>query len=68
MADALLKLPEVREKTRKSTTRIYADMAAGKFPRPIKIGERAVAWRESDVQRWLDARAIDAGLETSAAA
>jgi prophage regulatory protein len=68
MADALLKLPEVREKTRKSTTRIYADMAAGKFPRPIKIGQRAVAWRERDVDRWLDERARDAGLRASEAA
>ena len=32
---------------------IYAMMADGKFPRPIKIGRRAVGWIEEDVNNWL---------------
>lgn len=54
--EQLLRLPEVREFTRRSTTRIYADMAAGRFPRPIRIGERAVAWRRCDLEAWLQER------------
>jgi prophage regulatory protein len=27
----------------------------GKFPEPIKIGPRSVAWRVGDVRRWLEA-------------
>ena len=52
--ERLLKLPEVKELTCRSTSRIYADMAAGKFPKPVKIGVRAVAWRESELREWLD--------------
>ena len=29
----------------------------GKFPKPIKLGERAVAWRESDIIDWIKHRA-----------
>ena len=52
----LLRLEEVRALTRRSRTRIYADMAEGRFPRPIRIGVRAVAWRERDLEAWLAER------------
>ena len=26
----------------------------GRFPAPVKLGARAVAWREEDVQAWMD--------------
>jgi predicted DNA-binding transcriptional regulator AlpA len=29
-------------------------MKAGKFPKPVKIGDRAVAWLQSDIQAWQD--------------
>ncbi len=29
---------------------------AGKFPAPIQIGQRAVAWVLADVDAWVDAR------------
>lgn len=47
--EALLKLPEVRTRTGKSTSTIYAEMAAGKFPRPLKRGRQSV-WVASEVQ------------------
>mgnify|MGYP002336529854 CR=1 FL=1 len=56
ISDPLLRIAEVRKMTRRSTSRIYADMAAGLFPRPIRIGARAVAWRESDLTGWLGRR------------
>lgn len=54
--EQLLRLPEVREFTRRSTTRIYADMAEGKFPKPVRIGARAVAWRARELETWLQER------------
>ncbi|MFG1433407.1 AlpA family phage regulatory protein [Xanthobacter sp. V2C-8] len=27
----------------------YAGVQAGRFPRPVKLGARAVAWRASDI-------------------
>lgn len=59
--EKLLKLPEVRELTRRSTTRIYVDMAEGRFPRPVRIGARSVAWREQDLESWLQDRIAERG-------
>jgi prophage regulatory protein len=35
---------------------IYAAMAAGRFPKPINLGPRAVAWLASEVEAWIAAR------------
>ena len=36
---------------------IYAMIAEGEFPAPIRIGRRAVAWRLSDIESWVERRA-----------
>jgi prophage regulatory protein len=35
---------------------LYAWVADGEFPRPVRLGARAVGWRESDVSAWLASR------------
>lgn len=40
-----------------STTGIYEGMAAGTFPKPVRIGRRAVAWPKSWLDAWLRDRA-----------
>ena len=54
MAEKLLRRPEVEAITGLSCSSIYALMAKGEFPRPMRVGPRAVAWRDSDVQEWID--------------
>ena len=54
--DSLLRRPEVERRTGKSRSGIYLDMRRGLFPLPVRIGMRAVAWRESDIQAWIDER------------
>jgi prophage regulatory protein len=49
----LLRLQEVREATGLSRSSIYADP---QFPRPVKIGPRAVAWVETEVRGWVHDR------------
>lgn len=59
--DRLLRRPEVETMTAMSCAAIYAKMAAGYFPRPVRIGagpRGAVAWRLSDIQRWIDSRPL----------
>lgn len=51
-----LRLPRVERLTGLKKTSIYMMMRQG-FPAPVRIGARAVAWRESDVRAWLGARA-----------
>jgi prophage regulatory protein len=36
----------------------------GKFPTPIKIGQRATGFIEAEVDAWLNARAAERGAKT----
>jgi prophage regulatory protein len=58
MPDKLLRLPAVMDRVALRRTAIYAGIKAGTFPAPVAIGKRAVAWRESDIQAWLDSRQL----------
>lgn len=52
----LLRLREVRSITGLSHSALYLLMQQGKFPRPVKLTERAVAWPETLVAEWVRAR------------
>lgn len=52
----VLRIREVCERTGRSRTMVYDDVKAGRFPAPIKIGLRAIAWREGDIDHWLETR------------
>ena len=56
----LLRLADVRNRVPYSRSTIYQLITQGKFPKPISIGARAVAWLESDIDAWIAAR-IDGG-------
>ena len=49
-ATKFLKLPEVRVRTGKSRSSIYQGVKDGTFPRPIKLGPRAVGWIEAEIE------------------
>lgn len=52
MSEQLLRRTEVEARIGLSRSSIYRMMDEGEFPRPIRIGRRAVAWRASDLDRW----------------
>jgi prophage regulatory protein len=56
MAESLLRIQKVREACAPSRTELYRRIRAGDFPRPIALGQRAVAWRDSEIQAWIAAR------------
>jgi prophage regulatory protein len=35
---------------------VYRAASLGEFPKPIKLGEKASGWLESDVDAWIDSR------------
>ncbi|EJS1625573.1 MULTISPECIES: AlpA family transcriptional regulator [Vibrio] len=51
-----LKLKEVMEKTALSRSAIYRKMNDGEFPESVSLGDRAVAWVESEVDEWMEER------------
>lgn len=55
----LLRLPEVKRRTGKSRSDIYRAIASGRFPRPIKIGDRASAWLAAEVDSWIVSRVAE---------
>jgi len=52
----LWKLPRVIWKTTLSEHSIYRLMKQGVFPKPIKIGHRAVAWKSIEVEAFINTR------------
>ena len=60
MTDRILRLPAVMERTGLCRSSIYEYIAAGDFPPQVKLGPRAVGWRERDVIDWIEKRASHA--------
>jgi prophage regulatory protein len=56
MSVQVYRLKEVRALIGLSTASIYRMVAAGTFPKPIRIGAKAIAWREADLEAWLAER------------
>jgi prophage regulatory protein len=52
----LLRIRNVIERYGKSRSPLYADMLAGVFVRPVKLGERAAGWPEHEVEQIIAAR------------
>ena len=53
MTDSLIRIKKVEAKTGLKKSMIYDLMSKRNFPKSIKIGERAVAWVESEVDSWI---------------
>lgn len=52
----LERLPQVKARTGLCRSSLYRAIAAGDFPAPIKLSERASAWDARAVDRWILAR------------
>ena len=45
----IIRLPAVADRTGKAKSTIYAEVKAGTFPKPRRIGKRAVGWWEHEI-------------------
>ncbi len=50
----LLRLSEVQKRVPLSKSTLWAKIANGAFPAPVKMGARARGWRESDITAFID--------------
>ena len=55
-AQRLIRLRTVREKTGLCKSSLYALARDGRFPKPVKIGERSSGWVEAEVDAWIGAK------------
>jgi prophage regulatory protein len=53
---AFLRLPAVIRITGLGRTTIYRMVAEKKFPSPVRLGARAIAWRKTDLDQWSNTR------------
>lgn len=56
MSDRIFKLPETLSVTGLGRTSVYEAIKAEQFPQPVRLGKRAVGWRESDLIAWIESR------------
>jgi prophage regulatory protein len=58
LVPVFLRLPTVMHVTGLGRSTIYRLMAEQKFPCPVQLGPRAVAWRRCEIEAWGDARPL----------
>ena len=58
VAVMFLRIQAVVRVTGLSRSTLYRLIADEAFPRPVRLGPRAVAWRRSDIEAWGKARSI----------
>ena len=54
MLPEILRRKDIANRFGLSRSTIYAMMADGRFPKPVKLGHRAVGWRSDDLQTWFE--------------
>jgi prophage regulatory protein len=54
--ERLLRRPEVERLVGMTRSTLYARIKDNAFPRPVRIGPRAVAWRQSEISAWIENR------------
>ncbi|MBT4109814.1 MAG: AlpA family phage regulatory protein [Pelagibacterales bacterium] len=55
----VLKVKEVAEEINVSVPQVYKLVSIGRFPKPIKLGERGSGWLITEIDAWLQSR-VDA--------
>lgn len=60
----VLRINEVMRLVGLKKTMVYRLIAAGDFPKSIRLGVRAVGWLECDVVSWLESRIKRSRTET----
>ena len=55
----ILKVKQVAKEINVSVPQVYKLVSLGRFPKPIKLGERGSGWLISEIDAWLQSR-VDA--------
>jgi len=52
--DPILRTREVMRLTGQARSTLYDKLSRGEFPKPVKLGQRAIGWYTSDIAKWLE--------------
>ena len=56
MSKSLIRFSEVQKRTGYSKAWIYRLLKENRFPRPVKIGSRSIAFVENEIDEWINQR------------
>lgn len=65
MSKNLIRLPEVQRRTGYSKAWIYRLLKESRFPKSVKIGSRAIAFIESEIDEWINQRIAESRGEAA---
>ena len=65
MTQSLIRFSEVQRRTGYSKAWIYRLISEHRFPQPIKIGARAIAFVEGEIDEWIERRIADSRGEVA---
>jgi len=54
--DEICRRQEVKRISGLSKSALYREIAAGRFPAPVRIAARTVGWRKSEIAAWISSR------------
>ena len=65
MSQSFIRLPEVQRRTGYSKAWIYRLLKEQRFPQSVKIGSRAIAFIESEIDEWIDQRIAESRVSSA---
>ncbi|EDN5320730.1 AlpA family phage regulatory protein [Salmonella enterica] len=65
MSNSFIRLPEVQRRTGYSKAWLYRLISEKRFPQPVKIGSRAIAFIESEIDEWINQRITESRSEVA---
>ena len=62
----IMRIDEVVQTLQISRTTLWRRVRAGQFPPPLRLGgagSRAIGWRRTDIERWVDELRLSAEID-----
>lgn len=65
MSQTLIRMPDAMRRTGYGKAWIYRLISQDKFPKPVKIGSRSIAFVESEIDEWINQRIAESRKEVA---
>ena len=59
----VIRFPQLIKLIGLARSTVYVRIAEGTFPKPIKLGVRAIGWLESDIEEWIQSQVDESQSE-----
>jgi len=61
----VLKIKQVAAEINVSVPQVYKLVSLGRFPKPIKLGERGSGWLRIEIDAWLESKIEERDMEVA---